>query len=198
MYFPDKPQQATRVVFIRHAESDRNIKDGKTRPLTTQGYVDAQRLPEALQGVPLDAVYSSPYRRAVETVQPLARIRGLEVLIKQGFHERISEWVEKPADWKAFIRQQWADFTFTQSDGESLDVVQNRNIIAVNEILTECPQRTVAVGTHGTALITVLNYYDTRYGYDDFARIEYMMPYVVVCDFMGSVCFAIHEIGGLQ
>ena len=41
--------------------------------------------------------------------------------------------------------------------GESLRSVQERNIAALTDILTAERDKTVVVGTHGTALSTILN-----------------------------------------
>jgi len=32
--------------------------------------------------------------------------------------------------------------------------------------------KNIVIGTHGTALSTIINYYDSTYGYDDFERNE--------------------------
>ena len=41
------------------------------------------------------------------------------------------------------------------------------------------------IGTHGTALSTILNYYDPSFGVDDFLRIIDWMPYIVELSFIG-------------
>ena len=42
------------------------------------------------------------------------------------------------------------------------------------------------LGTHGTALSTILNYYDPGWDCDSFLRIIDWMPFVVALDFDGT------------
>lgn len=42
------------------------------------------------------------------------------------------------------------------------------------------------IGTHGTALSTVLNYYDLSFKCEDFLRIIDWMPYIIELDFEGE------------
>lgn len=44
----------------------------------------------------------------------------------------------------------------------------------------------MVIGTHGTALSTILNYYDPSWNCDSFLRIIDWMPFVVELDFDGT------------
>ena len=61
--------------------------------------------------------------------------------------------------------------------------VQSRNILALEEILVEKNGRTVIIGTHGTALSTIINYYDNSFQYKEFMGIVNIMPYIVKIEF---------------
>jgi 8-oxo-dGTP diphosphatase len=70
------------LVLVRHASAgDRAGWEGddRLRPLDEKGRKQAERLPEVLAGVAVGRIVSSPYLRCVQTVEPLARDRGLEV-----------------------------------------------------------------------------------------------------------------------
>lgn len=149
----------TAVYFIRHALSDQSVRDGRIRPLTPQGYADAPKLIPFFAGIPLHRIYSSPYRRAVETVMPLAESRGMPVWLIEDFRERLSDSVQTmPMD--DLIARQWNDFTYTLSDGETLAAVQWRNIEALRAVLAREMGNTIAIGTHGMALCTILRHFD--------------------------------------
>ena len=62
----------TTVYLIRHAESDRSVRKSGSRPLTEKGREDALKLVGLFQGMEIDRIYSSPYKRALDTVSPLA------------------------------------------------------------------------------------------------------------------------------
>lgn len=64
-------------------------------------------------------------------------------------------------------------------DGECLKEVQDRNIAALESLLEKYPGKNIIVGSHGTALSTIINYFDNSFGYEDFEHIRNKMPWVV-------------------
>lgn len=72
--------------LIRHAHAE--WTPDEQRPLSPQGRRDAQRAADLLSGFPITRVYSSPFRRAWETVSPLAARSDLSVHSESGLRER--------------------------------------------------------------------------------------------------------------
>jgi len=99
----------TIVYFVRHAESDISVRKDGARPLTAKGLVDCGLVTEFLRNKDIDVVLSSPYKRAVDTVEGFARSAGLSVQLVNDFREREfgGVWVE---DFRAFAKKQWDDF----------------------------------------------------------------------------------------
>ena len=174
----------TTVYFIRHAEADNAVRDGRKRPLTEKGMNDRVLVTEFLRDKSIDAVLSSPFKRAIDTIADFADNAGFEIEIIEDFRERKSDsdWV-RDSDFWPFIEQQWADFSYSLSDGECLAVVQDRNIVALNEVLKKYKNRNIVIGTHGMALSTIINYYDDSYGFDGFLAMVKIKPWVVRMDF---------------
>lgn len=70
------------VLLLRHAHAgdrDRWQDDDRVRPLAPEGKAQAEALVDRLAPFTLDAVLSSPAVRCVQTVEPLAAVRGLVV-----------------------------------------------------------------------------------------------------------------------
>jgi phosphohistidine phosphatase SixA len=70
------------LLLNRHAMAGDPSKwqgDDGVRPLDDRGRRQADALVEALAEYDVDRIVSSPYVRCVQTVEPLARARGLEV-----------------------------------------------------------------------------------------------------------------------
>jgi 8-oxo-dGTP diphosphatase len=68
--------------FVRHAKAggrEQWTGDDSLRPLTNKGQKQAEKLVAIFESFPITAVYSSPSVRCVQTVEPLARARGLKV-----------------------------------------------------------------------------------------------------------------------
>ncbi len=174
----------TTVYFIRHAEPNYDNHDGLTRELTPKGKADRKQVTALLEGKQVDAVLSSPFLRSIQTVDHFAQSRGLPVTLVEDFRERkVSDgWI---VDFNGFAQKQWADFDYKLPGGESLQEVQNRNIAALSQILTQYPDKTVVIGSHGTALSTIIHYYDPSFGYEDFNAIKKVMPWVVKFIFEG-------------
>ncbi len=72
---PSSP--ATTVYLVRHAEK----APGDDPPLTAEGAARADALADVLADADVRAVYSSQFRRAVDTVAPLAERLGIEVTV---------------------------------------------------------------------------------------------------------------------
>jgi 2,3-bisphosphoglycerate-dependent phosphoglycerate mutase len=83
------------------------------------------------------------------------------------------------------FQKRWADMTYSESDGECLKDVQDRNIEVISAILDEHEGESILLGTHGTALSTIMNYYDKSFGLEGFLRIIDYLPYVVRLGFEG-------------
>jgi 2,3-bisphosphoglycerate-dependent phosphoglycerate mutase len=175
----------TTIYFVRHAEPNYDNHNDAERELTAKGLRDRERVTKYLSDKGIDAVLSSPYRRAVDTVKQFADIAGLPVEPVPGFRERRidSGWI---ADFDEFSRQQWADFSYKRSDGESLGEVQRRNLAALEAVLENHPDQTLAVGGHGTALSTLIHAFDPTFGYKEFTEIKGLMPWIVKFTFQGK------------
>jgi len=182
--------KTTTIYFIRHAEPARRANSHAhgltdyTYPLTDKGKADTALVTAFLRDKNIDAVLSSPFKRAVDTVAPFAREAGLAVEIVEDFRERRVTyehvWVE---DFRAYGDAQWADFSYKLPDGESLNEVQTRKIAALHEVLRRHEGKTLAVGCHGTALSLVMNHFDPTFGAADFWDMAGKMPWVVKMTF---------------
>jgi len=70
------------LVLVRHGRAGDRLEwvgDDRLRPLDKKGRKQASRLPDVLAGVAIGRIVSSPYLRCVQTVEPLAAARGLEL-----------------------------------------------------------------------------------------------------------------------
>ena len=184
----------TKVYFVRHAEPNYENHDDLLRELTPKGMQDRKIATDFLSNKKIDAVFSSPYKRAVQTLEDFADKFGFKIETIDDFHERKvgTEWIENFHD---FSKNQWADFDYKLAGGESLREVQSRNIAALKEVLHKYEGKNIAIGSHGTALSTIINYYDKSYGYADFEKIRSVMPWIVAFEFDGEKCVSIKNLG---
>ena len=180
------------IYFVRHAESDTTVREDKMRPLTEKGMTDRTLVTAFLQDKNIDAVLSSPYKRTIDTLADFAEKHDFQIECIQDFRERkIGAWLD---DFASYSKAQWVDFNYALEGGESLSQVQRRNITALNAVLRKHKNKNLAIGTHGTALSTIINYYDHTYGYENFAAMVGIMPWIVKMCFDGHKCIEIEKI----
>jgi phosphohistidine phosphatase SixA len=70
------------LLLIRHARAgDPQAWEGddRERPVDERGRRQSEALVDALAEFPIDRIVSSPYVRCVQSVEPLAEARGLEI-----------------------------------------------------------------------------------------------------------------------
>lgn len=187
----------TTLYFVRHAQSDYTIHDDQTRPLTAKGLQDRTLVSDYLMDKDVSVVISSPYKRAYDTVAEFAQRKELDIICVDDLRERKieDEWID---DFTTFTMNQWSDFNYKRSSGESLKEVQTRNIHAILELLDCYPDKTIAIGTHGTALSTIINYFDPSFTYENFAQIVSLMPWIVRFTFHEHTCTSIEFIDVLN
>ena len=170
----------TKLYFVRHAQPEYGWKDDKTRPLTKEGKADSQIVLDFLKDKKIDAFYCSPYKRSLDTISDAAAFFGQEIVTDERLRERESG---TNGNQHGMFEKRWTDHDYHEEHGESIRMVQQRNIAALTEILAENKDKTVVIGTHGTALSTILNYYNPEFGCKDFLRIIDWMPYIIELDF---------------
>ena len=173
----------TKIYFVRHAQPEHAWEDDRTRPLTGEGKRDSAIVFEFLKDKHIDAFYSSPYKRSIDTIADSANFFGKDIITDEDLRER-----EKGENGNnhGMFQKRWADHNYHEEGGESIAMVQKRNMRALTDILRDNINKEVVVGTHGTALSTILNFYDKSFGCDDFLRIIDWMPYVIELDFEGD------------
>ena len=178
----------TTIIFVRHAQANYGVDD-RIRPLTEDGLKSREVVFETLKNIHIDQFLSSPYRRSMETIQTAADYFGMPIETDERFREReVGTWDD------GWLERRWADFSCAEEGGECLASVQARNIEALKEVLAKYAGETVAIGTHGTALSTILNYYDKSFGLSDFLRIVGWMPYIVELTFEGDKLISKREL----
>ena len=146
-----------RIYLARHGETDwnaqRRLQGGTDVPLNDKGRAQAQALAARLDGVKLDAVYSSPLVRARETARALdgrAPIEALDGLAEQGLGKFEGAYLDgRDAAIEAEYRTRSADPDDALDGGESTHEHLARVRAAVDEIRRRHPSGTVLVVGHG-------------------------------------------------
>ena len=185
----------TTIYFIRHAESDYNVRESRVRPLTEKGMADRSLVTKFLSDKNIDIVLSSPYKRAVDTIRDFADKYKFDICEVENFHEIASKFEKiQEEDFSTTMNRLWSDFDYKKRGGESLRDCQKRNIGALEKVLSEYKDQNIVIGTHGVALAAIINYYDNTFGFEDFLYISFIFPWVVKMTFNEDKCISIEKI----
>ena len=180
----------TKVYFVRHAEPEHMHEDDRTRPLTLEGKQDSKIVLDFFKNKQIDVFYSSPYKRSYDTIADTASFYGKEIITDERLRERENGI---HGNNHGMFEKRWANHDYHEENGESINMVQKRNISALTDILIKNNGKKIVIGTHGTALSTILNFYRPEFGCEDFLRIIDWMPYIVELDFNGGKLLSIKE-----
>jgi 2,3-bisphosphoglycerate-dependent phosphoglycerate mutase len=169
-----------KVLLVRHATPIRagtvGINDDD-RPLTQQGVADAERLAAIHAGVEIAAIYSSPYRRAFQTVEPAAARLGITVEVIHDLRERYLMAPGLPdREWRPHLERAWRDFDYAPPGGESGRLAQARVLRVLGQIKERHRSGVVMAGSHGNLIALALNAMDPRLGMEFWAAMP--MPAV--------------------
>lgn len=138
---------------MRHALPERvELDEGAADPpLSAVGRRQAELLAEYLASEEIAAVYSSPLRRAAETVTPLAARLGLPVTTIDG----VAEWDRDATHYvpveelRAARDSRFADLTLhAWSDLALIEPFRDRVVAAVDSVVAAHPGERVVVGCH--------------------------------------------------
>lgn len=151
------------IYFVRHCESIKTGSD-RGRGLTDAGQEQAQELVAFFEALPIDAIYSSPMQRAMDSVRPLAEQRALPIY-NAAFQERRFQEIDErlsPERLEELLKRSFQNDDYAQSNGESNQIARNRALTVIDQLRKTHPHYRVVVATHGLVLALVLEHYTGR------------------------------------
>jgi len=168
------------LYLVRHAHAD--YSPDEARRLSDQGRQAAVRVADLLRDRDVSAIVSSPYRRAIETVQPLADRLGVEIQLDRDLRERRLS-TGHVDDFRRSVEATWRDFDLTYTGGESSAAAQARVSRAIRGIAESAGDRNVVIASHGNALALFLRTLDAHVDFAFWARMS--LPDVYAVDVRG-------------
>lgn len=156
-----------RLILIRHGQTAKNAADtlhssDDPEELNETGKDQLLKTAEKLKEFNPTRVCSSKEKRAVQSAKILATELGLSSETIDGMQER---------NWGEFSGKSWPEikavldpmslaerYIYTPPQGESWKEFEERLINATNRILSDNPNKTTAVVTHGGAIRALMPY----------------------------------------
>ena len=158
------PSSPTRIFLVRHGTTMLNrssrYRGRRDVPLDRGGWDDAWSAAAQLADAGLDAVYSSPLRRARDTARIVADAAGVPdvvdlpglVNLDYGLWEGLTAEESAALDPAAFSDYQCFAQGATCPDGESLELAAARTELSLRAVAALHPGGTVAAVTHAAVV----------------------------------------------
>jgi ribonuclease H / adenosylcobalamin/alpha-ribazole phosphatase len=151
----------TRLYLVRHGETLANIEyryiGTRDDPLSAHGETQTLQLAEALSGLPIAAVYSSPLQRTYHTAIPIATRHYLEVQriddLREcdfGIWEGLSrtEVLERSPEDSQRLREWEHNTSVAPPGGESFEALLQRVVTVVERLAQAHPDQAIVLVSH--------------------------------------------------
>ena len=153
----------TRLIFVRHAEAQGNIKrefHGWTdEGITDKGHRQAELVAEKLNTTNIDILYSSSMIRTIETAEYISKVKNLPIIRTDKLKEiNGGEWEGKRWDSLPILYPDeynvWENtpHLLKMPNGESIEEFYERLIKEIKHIINENEGKNICIVTHGTAI----------------------------------------------
>jgi broad specificity phosphatase PhoE len=147
------------IYLVRHGQTAWNREEifrGRTDiPLDETGLKQAELAGEYLKEVEIEAIYSSPLSRALETAEKIARFHNLKVQPLEGIIDMsFGNWEghahQEIKKNDSEIYRQWVEtpHLVRLPGGESLDDVRVRSMAALDEVIRKHPGKALILVSH--------------------------------------------------
>lgn len=151
----------TRILLVRHGEHDllNRALAGRMPSvhLNASGIACTETLAQELAKLPIDAVFSSPLERSMESAAPLCKLLGQDCRVSEAITEvDFGEWtgwtfhsLNDSSEW-----QRYNEFRGNSSvpGGERPQEIQDRMLDFIDSVCKEFPEGLVAAYSHGDAI----------------------------------------------
>lgn len=155
------------IYIIRHCEAEGQPPKST---LTDRGVKQSSDLACFFDHIKVERIISSPYKRAIETIQPLANQLNVEIETDNKLKERILSTTHL-SDWFQKLRATYEDMNLKFEGGESSQEAMNRIVEVIEGALKENIENTIIV-THGNIMSLLLNHYDKEFGFDEWNNLS--------------------------
>ncbi|KEK25218.1 histidine phosphatase family protein [Bacillus gaemokensis] len=168
-----------KLILVRHCSATGQEQEAE---LTTLGKEQANNLAKFLinNNLQIQSIISSPFTRAIQSIEPFALQTKLPIKKDERLTERILSSVPME-DWLHKLEYTFTNIDIAFSGGESTKQAMNRATSLIQDILQQEHQVTLLV-THGNLLAIILKYFDDRIGFQEWKNLSNPDVYEITID----------------
>ena len=149
------------IYLIRHCEAKGQSAESS---LTAKGFEQAEQLSDFFADRKIDRILSSPYLRAVQSIEPLSKRVQIKTEIDERLSERILSTNDLP-DWFEKLKETFTNPELRFEGGESSQEAVKR-ILAVVEYVCKSKAKNIIIVSHGNIISLLLRSYDNSFDFE--------------------------------
>ena len=145
-----------KIYIIRHCEAQGQSSNAS---LTESGFVQAKHLADFFDTIHIDRIISSPFLRAIQSIEPLSNKINKKIEIDERLSERVLSTSNLP-DWYEKLKGTFTNLDLKYEGGESSQEAMTRIGNVVKEVFESGLEHTVIV-SHGNLISLLLKCYQS-------------------------------------
>ncbi|AYC28560.1 histidine phosphatase family protein [Paenisporosarcina cavernae] len=163
-----------KIYVVRHCQAEGQAPEAQ---LTAEGAKQAEQLAVFFEGITLTKVLSSPFVRAMQSAEPLAREQKVEIVVEEGLAERVLSTAHMD-NWLEKLQETYRDLELSFDGGETSRAAMNR-IVSVTEALWNEDGEAAVLVTHGNIMSLLLKHYEESHGFATWVKLTNPDVYVL-------------------
>ena len=155
------------IYIVRHCQAEGQPPESQ---LTEVGFQQAAELAVLFSNMKINRILSSPYLRAIQTVEPMSKETNIRIEIDDRLAERTLSSEDLP-DWMDKLKATYDDLELKYEGGESSKEAMTRIVSVVEEAFGSDTENTIIV-THGNIMSLLLKNYQDSFGFEDWKNLR--------------------------
>ncbi|UPM52904.1 histidine phosphatase family protein [Gottfriedia acidiceleris] len=164
------------IYLVRHCEAEGQPFEAN---LTKRGLTQAKHLSEFFSKIKIDQIISSPFLRAIQSIEPTSNEKKIDIVLDERLSERKLSSIDLP-DWLEKLEATFEDLELKFDGGESSQEATNRAMSVIDEIIKSENQITIVV-THGNLMSLILKQFNIEFGFENWKSLRnpdlYLLKY---------------------
>lgn len=156
-----------KIYIVRHCEANGQPPEST---LTQRGLEQSLELKQFFTNIKINRILSSPFLRAVHSIQPTVSHKQLQLEIDDRLAERVLS-TEKYSDWLTRLEETYYDLDLKFIGGESSREAIERVLSLVEEIINDESEGIIIV-THGNLMSLLLMHFDSEFGFAEWKMLS--------------------------
>lgn len=157
-----------KIYIIRHCEAQGQPSESQ---LTAKGSKQAKYLVDFFSNVKIDRIISSPYLRAIQSVEPLSEKTNIKIEIDERLSERILCTKDLP-DWYEKLKATFNDMELKFEGGESSQEAKSRIANVVEEVLRGGNENNTVIVSHGNLISLLIKNYNSDFDFECWKKLS--------------------------